>query len=145
MGLYDLQAGTDRFTTPLPANWAVDLGLPRWHPTGRWLQLAWHQRGSGYDCEGVHIPLPPKVDRAPFPEIRYQVQKTGDCLVLRNEPNRLAPALTCLPDGTTLTASAWDGAYFIRHDQGGAPWLSVAVGGRGGWVIGNEGFITWAP
>lgn len=143
--IFDLSAEKERFTSLLSPNLAVDLRLPRWHPSGRWFQLGLHQFGSGYDCEGIHVPLAPKVDRAPFPAIQYQVQKTGDCLVLHNEPDRLAPALTCLPDGTILTASAWDGAYFIKHDQGGAPWLHVSVDGRGGWVIANEGFITWAP
>lgn len=141
----DLNSGADRFTSRSPRNLAVDLRLPRWHPTGRWFQIAWHPAGSGYDCEGIYLPLPPKVDQAPFPPIQYQVQQTGDCLTLRESPDRLAQALTCLPDGTILTPEPENGTHYWRNDLGGAPWLRVKVDGKVGWVIANEGFVTWAP
>lgn len=143
--IHDLTSGIDRFASLIPRDQAVDLSLPRWHPTGRWFQLAWHQRGGGYDCEGIYIPLQPKVDKAPFPPIQYQVQRTGGCLTLRESHDRLAKPLTCLPDGTILTPEPDPGTQFWRMDLGGAPWLRVRVDGKVGWVIANEGFITWAP
>lgn len=143
--IHDLQDGTDRFVGRMPSDWAVDLTLPRWHPSGRWFQLAWHQRGSGFDCEGIYVHLPPKVEKAPFPPIQYLVHQTGDCLTLRESPDRLSAALTCLPDGTTLTPELGNSTDFWRMDPGGAPWLQVKVDGKVGWVIANEGFITWAP
>jgi hypothetical protein len=123
---------------------AQDLSVPLWHPSGRWLQ--WGRTnggGKGWECFAPpRLPLPPKVQVAPFQPISLVVKGAGDCLNLRAEPQAEGKVTTCLVDGTILHPAAEDDRWQVA---GEVAWLKVTAGKAQGWVAASAGFLGWAP
>jgi hypothetical protein len=126
--------------------------LPLWHPTGKYLQVSlYHKGASGGPCGDYAIPLPAKVQRAPFPSERVlQVQDTGECLPLRAEASDRSSRLACLKDGTRLRVTP---AEQLKYSSwltaqtwgGGGQWAHVRTPeGREGWVTLEGHSLTWA-
>lgn len=118
-------------------------GDPRWHPSGKLVQLGWYVTGgSGGPCGDYPVQLGPKVQKAPFAaQPSLVVQNTGDCLNLRESPSKTARVLACLKDGSRLTLAGSDGLTWADE----AIWMRVsAPDGQVGWVTMEGGYISWA-
>lgn len=111
--------------------------------------------GKDYGCAGALFP--PAVQKAPFaPVAGLQVKvEAGDCVNLRDEANRSAKVLRCLPNGTRLMASVPPGSNNkgelnrvgnpVTTNMGGEVWWHVRTEqGERGWVLLSADYLTWA-
>ena len=87
-------------SSPLIISWWGDSYRERWF-------LPVDYAGEGWV---EWLLLPPSIEFPPFSEeIAFRVARTGDCLHLREEPDREAAILDCLPDATRLV--------FVQQDH----------------------------
>jgi hypothetical protein len=100
------------------------------------------------------LPLPPLVQRPPFPdEVTLRVEAGGDGLNVRAQPGLDAEVLGSLPDGTVVTVTATPCPDEDKGDCAVAyapdtldetiTWLHVeAPNGLSGWAVAD--YLTWA-
>jgi hypothetical protein len=126
-------------------NWYGVSRLAPWGESSEEVRFELINWGKDFGC--LPAVFPPEVQKAPFPATTglEVTVPAGDCVNLRLDANLTAPVVTCLPNGTQLTASTPPGrlnkGYLERventavTDMGGDGWWFVRTEtGQRGWV-----------